>query len=788
MLLPIRTTVLVAAICLAPCAASADVHTVDLAPWSSTDRGLVEVSRLEHSGRVEEAVELLDLMKENCVVCPPDHVPAGVADLMAARLYERAGRQDAAAGRYRQATASPLGDIASWRLGRLLSSMGDRVGARSAFGSVSTSSSWWVPARMALAAGLMEEARPDAAAAVLRGVMDNDLDEDAFCDARLGLAEAEWEGGDPVRAAAIAKVAWIRAPDKGRLRMAGDLLGRLGFPTDGVLENLRKLSRAGRRELKTLDTLARKRPTAFSVHDPALPLVVRARYGLASGADPGRIASLLGSALQSVADQDLKAYALYLLGEAFVEVGDDQAAARTWGRVVAEFPGSPFAASSGYSGARAWMRAGGHGEAVTLLKMVEDRVPGGSSLSLRWERALAAMIARDLPEALGALDQILDVVDHGDGLLFGTAERARYFRGVVLHDMGRDDEARVDLERVARSSEYSWFGILARSRLEGAFGMTFDAHQAVAGDAGKFDRAMPSKGVGPDLSRCGRLTVTDRSVGALFMLKMEDRAAAESELATRARRGLLQEPDLVLLAMLKAASPDSSKAMRAASWLRGEYDDAAAWVYPAAYPRPWGDAVQEAAARFDMDPALIYGVMRAESNFRASVRSPAGAYGLMQLMRPTARTIVRKVLAPAGLSASIQKPSGNVLIGAALLDRLIVHFDGYLPLVFASYNAGSGSGRRFLRTLGGLPTDLLVEAVPYAETRDYIKRVTGFVGAYRRLYGGSVPLRLALSAPMETGPWIDVRSARRFSPDVVANPAGECRDEPQSGQGSQPRK
>jgi len=778
-----------AALCHIPADAGADVFAVDLAPYIQTDPGLAEVSRLERAGRIEEAVQLLDLMKESRVECSPDHIPAGVADFMAASMYERVGRQEQAARRYRAAAASPLGDMATWRLGGLLSAMGDESAARSAYSAVSTASPHWAGARLALASSLMKEARPEAAASILQTVLDADVESRDRIDAMLALAVAVSQTGDPIRAVAIAKYAYMQAGDARAVRRAAAVLDVLGVGNVGVLESLRKISRANRRELKNLDVVARKRPASLASRDPAIPLVIRAAYALTSRTDPGRAAGFLEKALAVAADNDVKAYALFLQGELLVDMDDDAGAARAWTRVVSEHPASPFAAEAGYSGARAWMRAGSHSSAVSLLKLVEDRVPaGGSSLSLRWERALAAMIAGDTAEALDALDAILSVLDHGDGVLFGSAERARYFRGVVLHDMGREDEGRLDLERVAGSSEFSWFGILARSRLRGWYGSRFDTSATLPADAAVFKRGLPAKTLPLDIAGVKDLVVTDRAAGALFLLRMGNRQAAEAELVARARRGLLHGPDLVLLAMLKASGSDTTGAMRAASWLRSDFDADLSWVWTAAYPRPFDDAVRDASSTFNVDPAVIYGVMRVESNFRPSVRSPAGAYGLMQLMRQTARNLVNKVLAPAGIKASPQKLEGNVMIGTALLDRLIVHFDGYLPLVLASYNAGSGSGRRFMRTLGHLPTDLLVEAIPFAETREYVKRVTGFAGAYRYLYGNSVPLRVGFSVPDRTGPWIDVRSAQRPDLDVVANPAGECRFETEAGSGLRPRK
>jgi soluble lytic murein transglycosylase-like protein len=112
--------------------------------------------------------------------------------------------------------------------------------------------------------------------------------------------------------------------------------------------------------------------------------------------------------------------------------------------------------------------------------------------------------------------------------------------------------------------------------------------------------------------------------------------------------------------------------------------------------------IQEAAAEYDLDPALIRAVMQAESAFHPYAVSRAGAEGLMQLMPALADEM--------GVSDSFD-PRENILGGVRYLKRLLDYHNGNLDLALASYNAGPGNVERY----GGVP--------PFRETRNYIKTI-----------------------------------------------------------------
>ena len=125
---------------------------------------------------------------------------------------------------------------------------------------------------------------------------------------------------------------------------------------------------------------------------------------------------------------------------------------------------------------------------------------------------------------------------------------------------------------------------------------------------------------------------------------------------------------------------------------------------------PYGDEITAAARRNGVDPALLAGLVRQESNFNAAAVSPAGARGLTQLMPATAAG-----LGVANPSDPVQALEG----GARYLRRQLDAFGGDVTKALAAYNAGPGAVQRY----GGVP--------PYTETQNYVRNVLNYAREFR---------------------------------------------------------
>ena len=174
-------------------------------------------------------------------------------------------------------------------------------------------------------------------------------------------------------------------------------------------------------------------------------------------------------------------------------------------------------------------------------------------------------------------------------------------------------------------------------------------------------------------------------------------------------------------------------------------------AYPWRFPVVERERVNAQASRHAVEPALVMGLMRAESAMQADARSPAGARGLLQLMDPTARSVARRHGIAYGGASDLYDPARNIALGVAHLGELQQRFSGDWTLVAAAYNAGISRAQQWQRERPDLDKDIWIETLPYYETRDYIPRVLAFATIYEWQLG-QTPRVLAANVLDDTPP------------------------------------
>jgi soluble lytic murein transglycosylase-like protein len=124
----------------------------------------------------------------------------------------------------------------------------------------------------------------------------------------------------------------------------------------------------------------------------------------------------------------------------------------------------------------------------------------------------------------------------------------------------------------------------------------------------------------------------------------------------------------------------------------------------------YDELIKKASGRYNVEPALVKAIIKAESNFNHRAVSPKGAKGLMQLMPATASSLqVRDSF----------HPENNIEGGVKYVRYLLNFFNGNLPLALAAYNAGENAVVRY----GGIP--------PYRETQTYVRRVLSYLDRFK---------------------------------------------------------
>jgi soluble lytic murein transglycosylase len=158
------------------------------------------------------------------------------------------------------------------------------------------------------------------------------------------------------------------------------------------------------------------------------------------------------------------------------------------------------------------------------------------------------------------------------------------------------------------------------------------------------------------------------------------------------------------------------------------------YLWEFAFPKAYNQFVSKYSQQINVEPELIWGIMRAESTYKRDVISPVGALGLMQVMPSTGFKVAQSIKDKDFTPKKLLEADTAIKIGAHYLKRLEKKFDGYIPLVAAAYNAGPHRVMSWLAQFGNLEVDEFVEHIPFLETRNYVKKVSSYFHTYSVLY------------------------------------------------------
>lgn len=337
-------------------------------------------------------------------------------------------------------------------------------------------------------------------------------------------------------------------------------------------------------------------------------------------------------------------------------------------------------------------------KAWSLLPAADAGQPGWSEETLVWgaRAALRASQARDRwPLVLKAVNTMAPST---------LADPAwTYWKARALQASARDgadgEAQRADAKRLLEelASPMHFYGQLALEDL----GRPFALPQAAA----------PSTPAERDAARA-----TPGFVRAMHLasLGLRDEARREWNFTLRG----LGDRELLAAARWACELGDWQLCINTSDRTRTEFDVASR------YPTPYADEIHQAAAAAGLEPAFVFGLIRQETRFMATLRSHAGASGLMQLMPTTARWVAKKTgvdFNPAR-SDQIYEPVTNLKLGTRYLKMVLDDLSGSMPLAAAAYNAGPSRPRRW-RDGPLLEPAAWAENVPFNETRDYVKKV-----------------------------------------------------------------
>lgn len=145
------------------------------------------------------------------------------------------------------------------------------------------------------------------------------------------------------------------------------------------------------------------------------------------------------------------------------------------------------------------------------------------------------------------------------------------------------------------------------------------------------------------------------------------------------------------------------------------------------YPLDYKDLVAKYSDEYALDPYFVCALIRTESSFNEEAVSSSGAVGLMQIMPETGAWAAEKIGIEGFAPENLSQPEINIRIGCWYLRYLDDMFEGDKDKVMAGYNAGPGKVKEWVES--GQMDD-----IPYAETKNYLVKVTRNYGIYKGLY------------------------------------------------------
>jgi peptidoglycan lytic transglycosylase len=151
------------------------------------------------------------------------------------------------------------------------------------------------------------------------------------------------------------------------------------------------------------------------------------------------------------------------------------------------------------------------------------------------------------------------------------------------------------------------------------------------------------------------------------------------------------------------------------------------------------DIIRQQAHEKHLDPALVAGVIYTESRFRDQT-SHAGAKGLMQLTPDTARFVERLSGGSTFEISDLSTPQVNIAYGTYYLRYLLDRYGDNEALALAAYNGGEGNVDRWVDAARQEGKALSIDAIPFGETRAYVRSVENAAHQYRDNYSSELGL------------------------------------------------
>jgi soluble lytic murein transglycosylase len=417
--------------------------------------------------------------------------------------------------------------------------------------------------------------------------------------------------------------------------------------------------------------------------------------------------------LASRADSEWADDALFLTGNIYRDANDLKKALRFYNRLIAEYPDSRYADSAAWWIAWSYYRSGDYARADHALRELIRRYPRSF-----------------------------------------LVHQARYWRGRIAEKTGDDAQASEQYAMVLKKGAYTYYGYRAAERLAAE-------NRSAAAEAVNASLDIPpgcdegncpddplasfdTEDSPPDWSEEARqvLAAEPSYKKSLELMQLDMKKEAASELGFLQNR-MPRRPGAVIglsKAFFELGDYHRSMVLVIRSYeqyLDTETPRTSPDLWLLAYPQAYWDSILSYSRKYGQDPYFVAAIIREESQFRPEALSPAGARGVMQVMPATGKWIAQSIPLPGFDASKLFESDTAINVGTWYISYLMKRFRGDPLYVAAAYNAGPEAVAAWTGKNGiAGERDEFVEAIPFSETRSYVKKVLRNYDEYRRIYTG----------------------------------------------------
>lgn len=386
---------------------------------------------------------------------------------------------------------------------------------------------------------------------------------------------------------------------------------------------------------------------------------------------------------------------LYWMSKISVKWGRDEEGAETLSEIPLFYPQSQMAPQALYEAAKLYQVNSNFDKALGFYDLLVRNYPKSEfAQDAVWNVGWIHYRNKEYTEARVTFSSI-------------NTPQALYWKARTLEKEGKEREALSIYESVAHASPRSYYSYLAEKRAGSIQSPSASIELSAAKD--DFIKVNPGMDKAEFLIELG---IFDDAI--LEIKEMEKKAKTREE--------------LLYVSELYSKANDFYSSIKIADKLN------ASQAIKLSYPMYLDGLVKEFSAKYGVDEFLVYSIIREESRFQKDAVSISGAIGLMQLIPSTGKGTAEKVGINGYRTDMLYIPNINVQLGTAYFKKVLEEFDGNVVFAIASYNGGPNNVARWAARLGNLDPDEFVEEIPYAETRNYVKKVLKSYGTYKAIY------------------------------------------------------